>query len=80
MAIWIRQSGLEIDLADTDNLNQFAKDNNWTKKEVKARILKPVKEDNVTSEMAKDAVVKVKRTRRAKAQTAADNGNGKSNS
>lgn len=40
MAIWIRPSGTEIELADTDNLEKFAKLNGWKKKAKKKAVKK----------------------------------------
>ena len=57
MIKWIRPSGLPIELADTENLNDFAKAQGWVLDKPKAE---PVEE------------VKPKRTRRTKAQMDAD--------
>lgn len=59
---WMRPSGLEIELADTKNLNEFAKAQGW-KQETKQAVVT-------------EAATKVKRTRRTKAQMEeARNGN-----
>ena len=56
MTKWIRPSGLPIELADTENLNNFAKAQGWVLDKPKAE---PVEN-------------KPKRTRRTKAQMDAD--------
>ena len=56
MIKWLRQSGTTIELADTENLIEFAEAQGWTRD-------KP--------EEVKEVEVKPKRTRRNKAQMAA---------
>ena len=76
---WIRPSGSVIELADTENLNEFAKANGWKPAEGR-KILPAPKEDTVTRVAATKAVAKVKRKRRTKAQMEEAKNGGRSTS
>ena len=59
MTTWVRPSGTTINLADTPNLVEFAKSQGWTLAKSKIAVVR-------------DAALKVKRTRRTKAEMEAD--------
>ena len=46
MVKWIRGSGSVIELEDTENLNNYAKENGWTQAKRKRRTNAEIKNDN----------------------------------